>query len=228
MDDPTNYTIIGTITYAGSTEIEVVEVNVTVNPVEGQITLEIVVTPGYDLTVGDVATIEVTAINSSSTLAEQDVLIEFYCDDGNFTESGLDTFEDVTDAQGKITAHWETDTLIPSIFTGRNYSITLTARKIGLLTNITVLDFKVSNPVSVLDVSITSDQTTITLGDTVNITVTVTLDSVAYQDALVEISAQSGIFSQSGNDTFSGYTDSQGKLVATWNTTEMVMIGPDP
>jgi hypothetical protein len=225
--DPTIYTFVATVTYIGSIVNEVEEKNVTVNPVEGQIILSFAVTPGYSLEVGQTATITVTATDNTTALPVEDVIIYFVAIDGNFTESGFDTYNENTSALGQVVAHWETDTLTPAIL-GTDYDIDITAAKIGLLTNYTTLEFHVTEHVGILAVETDSAETAITLGDTVDITVSITIDASAYEGALVEIVALSGEFTQTGNDTYIGYTDSQGEVTVTWDTTNMVMVGPDP
>ncbi len=227
VTDPTIYTFVATITYIGSIVNVVEEENVTVNSVEGQIILTIDVTPGYTLEVGQTATITVTATDNTTALPVEDVIIYFVAVDGDFTESGFYTYNETTSALGQVVVHWETDTLIPDIL-GTDYEIDITAAKIGLLTNYTILEFHVTEHVGILAVETDSAETAITLGDTVTISVLVTIDASPYEGALVEIVAQSGEFTQTGNDTYIGYTNSQGEITVTWDTTDMVMEGPDP
>ncbi|MHA1244477.1 MAG: hypothetical protein ACTSP7_07890 [Candidatus Heimdallarchaeota archaeon] len=225
--DPTDYIIVLTVTYDGTNWTHTDEINITVNYVEGQIILGISILPDTDLYVGQTATIEITAIDNSTSLAVQNVFVVFNALDGNFTESGLDTHSGVTDSLGKITVHWETADLTPGLL-GTDYNINITASQIGLLTNYTTLTFNVVEDSGTFDLTVSSSASGIDLGDVVEIYVTVTIDGVGEYNAFVEIIAQSGIFDESGTDEVTGYTNSSGIFVATWNTSEMVMVGSDP
>jgi hypothetical protein len=221
----TNYTIVLAITYDGTNATFTTEINVTVVPVEGQLVLDLAVSPGYTLEVGQVATIDVTVKDQLTNTTIADAYVVFSAIDGLFTENGLDLYADYTDAQGKITAHWETATLDPGIL-GTDYVIDLTASKISYQTNDTSLTFRVQE--GELNVTITSDATAIDLGDSVAITVTVKLDNSPINNAHVTIIAQSGNFTGSSDMTIDGYTNDQGIFTATWDTSEMIMTGDTP
>ncbi|MHA1501749.1 MAG: hypothetical protein ACTSSB_07855 [Candidatus Heimdallarchaeota archaeon] len=225
--DQTDYVIVLTVTYDGTNWTHADEINITVNYVEGQIVLDVSVLPSYDLHVGQTATIEITAIDNSTSLAVENVYVDFIALDGNFTESGLDSHSGLTDSQGKITVHWETSDLTPGIM-GLYYNINITASQIGLLTNYTTLTFHVTEDAGTFDLVVASSASDIDLGDVVEIYVTVTIDGIGEYNAIVEIVAQSGIFDESGTDEVTGYTNSSGVFVATWNTSEMTMVGSDP
>ncbi|MHA1355818.1 MAG: hypothetical protein ACTSR1_11660, partial [Candidatus Heimdallarchaeota archaeon] len=65
--DPTDYIIVLTVTYDGTNWTHTDEINITVNYVEGQIILGISILPDTDLYVGQTATIEITAIDNSTS-----------------------------------------------------------------------------------------------------------------------------------------------------------------
>ena len=223
----TDFVIVLAVTYDGTNWTHDDEINVTVNYVEGQIVLDVVITPDTDLVVGQTATIEITAIDNETALVVENVYVVFSALDGNFTESGLDTHAGYTNALGIITVHWETDSLTPGLL-GTDYTVNITASYIGLITNYTTLTFHVTEDAGIFGLTVTSAESAIDLGDVVKIYVTVTIDSIGEENALVVISAQSGKFDESGTDEVTGYTNASGVFTATWNTSEMTMVGTAP
>lgn len=223
----TNYTLELTVTYDGTNATFVGEYNITVVPVEGQLYLDLNVIPGYELDLGEIATIEVTVKENITNTVIENAFVVFDALDGNFTENGLDLYSGTTDVTGKITVHWETETVNPGMF-GTDYTIDITVSKISYQTNYTTLEFFVEEEIEDLVVNITSNTNAITLGESVEITVTVKLGSTAYEDAYVSVVAFSGNFTGANGATINGYTDSNGNFTVTWDTSEMVMTGSDP
>lgn len=228
LADKTNFTIALRIIYDGTIVDYTDELNVTVIPVEGQLKLNISVTPSYNLEVGDVATIEVTVIDDSTSLVVEGVNVTLVSIEGPFVESGLINISKLTGVDGKISVQWDTASLTPVSVSGQEYFIDITAFKLGLTNNYTQITFNVIDPSGELSVEITSNKTEINLGETITITVTVSIDSTLIVDAYIKIEVQSGIFEESGSDNVTGYTDVSGEFSAIWNTTNMVMIGGDP
>jgi len=228
VTDPTDYVLTLSITYSGTNASFTDELNVTVNPVEGQLLFNISVTPSYDVKVGQLVTIELTVFDNVTLSAVSNVLVSFNAWDGNFTENGLDFYEGLTDTNGKITVHWNTSSLVPNVVGGTDYPMEIRVRKIGLLTNITTINFHVEYYAGVFGMVVSSDETTIALGESVTIVVTVTVDGVGVEGAHVEIVAPSGKFTESDADTVTGFTDENGQFTATWDTTGMSMVGGDP
>ncbi|RLI72999.1 hypothetical protein DRO91_03910 [Candidatus Heimdallarchaeota archaeon] len=228
VTDPTDYVLVVVITRFGTNATFTDELNVTVNPVEGQILFNLTVTPGYDIKVGQLVTIELTAFDNVTLQPIQDVIVSFSAWDGNFTENGLDFYEGVTDSNGKITVHWNTSTLTPNFVGGTDYPMEIRLRKIGLITNITTVIFHAEYYAGVFGMTVESSETTITLGDSVTITVTVAVDGIAVEGAHVEIVAPSGKFTESDDAIVTGFTDEDGIFTATWDTTGMSIVGGDP
>ncbi|MBD3190498.1 MAG: hypothetical protein GF308_07630 [Candidatus Heimdallarchaeota archaeon] len=202
------------------------ELNVTVNPVEGQLYLELDISPGQELTVGDTATIEVTLKENITNTVVNDADVSFSAIQGNFSESDSDFYVGTTDAQGKVTVHWETDGLAPAIV-GTIYSITIIAGKIGLQTNETTIDFLVQPALGELSITIESSKDELNVGESVTIDINVEIDGLPEEGAYVEIIAQAGTFNNSGSDQISGFTDASGSFTAVWETADIVM-GSNP
>lgn len=228
--DITKYLIVLDISYESTNWTYTAELNVTVNPAEGQLILDIDITPGTNVAVGQVVTIDIMVFEDAITIpanAIEGVYVTFTAVDGNFTEGGLDYFAGTTNSSGMITVHWETESLTPAIL-GTDYDIDIVASLIGSYTNYTTLTFHVQEYSGVLSITTTSDENTITLGDSVEITITVTVDSLAVENAFIRIQAQSGVFNSTETDKVTGYTDATGVFTATWETAAMVMVGSDP
>lgn len=198
------------------------ELNITVNPVEGQLYLELDVSPSYELTVGETATIEVTLKENVTNNIVAGADVSFSALDGNFTESGSDLYIGTTDAEGKITVHWETEGLAPAIV-GTIYPITIIAGKIGLQTNETTIHFLVQPELGELSITIESSKDELSLGESLTIDLTVEIDGVPEEGAYVEIIAQAGTFNGSDSDQLTGFTDASGSFTAIWQTADIVM-----
>ena len=230
VTDITKYLIVLDISYDSTNWTFAAELNVTVNPAEGQLILDIDITPGENVAVGQVVTIDIMVFEDAITSpidAVEGVYVTFTAVDGNFTEGGLDYFAGTTNSSGMISVHWETDSLTPAIL-GTDYDIDIVASLIGTFTNYTTLTFHVQEYSGVLSITSISDEDTITLGDSVDFTITVTIDGSAVENAFVQIQAQSGVFNETSTDKVTGYTDATGVFTAVWDTAEMVMVGNDP
>jgi len=228
--DITKYLIVCDITYDSTNWSFTAELNVTVNPAEGQLVLDIDITPGENVAVGQTVTIDIIVYEdtiTTQTNAISGVYVTFTAVDGNFTESGTDFFAGTTNSSGMISVHWETDDLTPAIL-GTDYDINIVASLIGTYTNYSTLTFNVKEYTGTLAISVESDEDSITLGESAEITITVLIDGSAVENAYVEIQAQSGEFTASEADLVSGYTNAVGMFNATWDTAEMVMVGSDP
>ncbi|MHA1462548.1 MAG: hypothetical protein ACTSQ0_05720 [Candidatus Heimdallarchaeota archaeon] len=230
VTDITKYLIVLDISYDSTNWTYTAELNVTVNPAEGQLILDIDITPGENVAVGQIVTIDIMVFEDAITApidAIDGVFVTFTAVDGNFTEGGLDYYAGYTNSSGMISVHWETVDLTPAIL-GTDYDIDIVASLIGTFTNYTTLTFNVKEYSGVLSITTASDEDTITLGDSVEFTVTVTIDGAAVENAYVQIQAQSGVFNEADTDKITGYTNATGIFTAIWNTSEMVMVGSDP
>ncbi len=230
VTDITDYIIILDISYDSTNWTYTAEFNITVNPAEGQLILDIDITPGKNIAVGQIVTIDIMVFEDAITApvnAISGVYVTFTAVDGNFTEGGLDYFAGTTNSSGMISVHWETDDLTPAIL-GTDYDINIVASLIGTFTNYSTLTFHVQEYSGVLSITSMSDEKTITLGDSVEFTVTVKIDGSAVENAYIQIQAQSGVFDDADQDKVTGYTNATGVFIANWNTSEMVMVGSDP
>ncbi|TFF85033.1 hypothetical protein EU523_00615 [Candidatus Heimdallarchaeota archaeon] len=228
VDAEQNRTLTATISHDGMPPDPLeLDLELVVSPVEGQLILDIELSEGEQLIIGETQIIDITVIDQLTAETIEGAEVYFNAVDGIFTESGSDIYHGTTDSTGTMTVHWETTTLEPS-YLGTNYPIDITAAKIGLKTNYTTLTFLVRPEVGELDVAIESEHNSISLGESVTITITIQIGGIPYQDALVSIVALDGVFESSGTTEVSGYTTADGEFSFTWETADMVMEGSNP
>jgi hypothetical protein len=222
--DVTEYVIALEITYDLTNWSYTDELNVTVNPVEGALFYELSVTPGYDLGVGQIATIEVTVRNSTDDSLVENAMVTFIAIEGNFTENNMLEYSVLTDSNGIATAHWNTSVLTPQIG-GTDYYVFINITMIGLISNDTTLMFHVTEYVGTLTVDVTSTTTTLTHGESVEVIILVLIDSTPVENAQVELRTQTGNFTGVQADTITGFTNETGHFTAVWDTQYMIMGG---
>lgn len=171
--------------------------------------------------VGDTIDLTLTALNEIG-LPVSEANATFTAPDGTFVGSGTDTIIVQTDGSGIAIVTWDTSSLATPIG-GLLYQIDVELVREFYNTNNSAVNVFIEPIALKLATSSTPVPTTITQGTNVTITVYVTADSIAIEDATVQITALSGIFASSGDVVASLNTDITGFVEFTWITADMTV-----
>ncbi len=210
--------ITADISYTGKTVTRNLTETITVNPLDADSsTLEL---SDYDVGGSYPVTVTLRAIGDYGPVSNADIFLDAL--DGDF-ENGLSNTTGVTDQDGYFIQEW----IAPDVVADVNITITAEIRFQGASTPILNILNKTILVQSFMHnftlISLVADPTSGTVGDTIDISITVLNEiSLIVPYANATFVAPGGEFVGSGTDTITVQTDVAGMALVTWDTSSLI------